>query len=175
MKNILIAFACAAISGTCALGCEGFNPLDPTSTAPLDRATAKLGNSDCEKNREAIQKQVKDAHGKGSSNPALAGDWHCQPQGAGDVEVWHINDTGKTADGQLESWDDAKSQEKGFTPGVRQAFEGAHDGDNFIFFSEDPDVDFSGQLSLSGHGLTGKVVIRNGSSCQTFGYSCRRL
>jgi hypothetical protein len=175
MKNVFVALACVAISGTCALGCHGFDPADPLSSAPLERAITKVGHSDCQKSLDAIEKQVKDCRGKGESSSTVAGAWSCKPDGGASVTVLHIDDKGQTADGLLEAWDDMGAFQEHEKPVASQQFVGGHDGGTFVFFSQDPQVDFSGQLTRGGSGLAGKVVVRNETNCFTDNYTCHQL
>jgi hypothetical protein len=172
IKRWGLSFAWVAALGASAAACAGFDPLNPTSSAPLERAIAKMGNPDCEKAREGFQNQVKQAHGKVAGSAVFTGDWRCHPTGAGGTEVWHVGDNGKAADGSLESWSERPLTSP---PEVTQDFEGAHDGNSFIFYSENAVLDFSGQLTPRGQGLSGKVIIRTGSSCQAYDYGCTRM
>lgn len=156
-------------------GCAGFDPANPLSSAPLERAVAKMGNPSCEEARAATQAQVKKAHGGPQSATTFGGNWRCKAGGADNVEVIYVKDTGATSDGILSSWDNDFRQTRGFPANVKQEFAGAHDGSAFILYSENPEVDFAARLEPNGRGLRGTVVVRNTNSCHSYEYACVRM
>lgn len=174
-KLSAILFTTVTALSSSVSGCRGFDPANPLSSAPLERAIAKMANPGCEKQRQSLQDQVKQAHGKGTAAPAFSGNWRCRAGGSDAVEVWYVQDTGTTADGVLSSWENDHQLNLGLSPEVKQNFQGIHDGNGWVFFSEDAEVDFAGKLAPNGQELRGQVIVRNAESCQSHEYSCAHM